>query len=841
MTIGPVGAFTPSTATFDLRVVGTGTVPWGDVLFQYDAPSKGILNQQAGQKLLGGTSRNVWQTISVPLSTEFCHAISTAADLSVRLTINLPAGSTVIVDNYRFGTGGGVGQGGQCNVTSECKTGLVCAGGRCGPPHCANQVKDGNETDVNCGGACPPCPSGKGCQNPTDCASGLTCSNGICVGSHCTNQTKDADETDVDCGGATCPRCPGGKGCGAPTDCATGLVCGTTNGACFNRARAARICWPATCQVGPAANDCGQPGSPCGANCDCATPCDPADPNSSTCPSGEECKPNLGNPLGTASRDACADPRCPTDDPALCGDASKLCGPCICTPNCSTATCQNSSDRCGGQCLGKCGLGDTCNNDLDCAVDATCLQNAAGARACRPKICLSPGLAPPDCGSPNSPCPECPVCANACTNRQCGASPTCPGVSCGLCNLGSVCNNAGQCRQVPLDPTPTVPDRDGLKRDLVPIPPVPGNPVGAIAAGFSVSELGSARYSIPIRVPPGRAGIEPALSLEYTGARAPDDAGYGWALQGLPKITRCPRVHAYDFKPAPIRNDTSDAFCLDGKRLVGVPGTGTYGGAGTEYRTMVDSFSKIVSFSAPGEGPLPVRGPEIFQVSTREGRILTFNARFNGVTGARHIWYLGRVEDRAGNRLDVQYSQWRMQWATLDLQTVLPLSITYTGHGDTEGDREVRFELAQAKFARCRVALRLGRNGETGRLRSPHARQDTGGRRAGPELQDRLHARSARHDREHRRVRRRRRRPVQASDDGSSTTRRPASTRTSPASGSGAPIDLNGDGLTDFMDTVVHYPDVDDNSTLRATKLGFDIAVLVATLVLPQRSACCSR
>ncbi len=155
---------------------------------------KGILNQQAGQKLLSRTSRNVWQTISVPLSTEFVTAISTAADLSVRLTINLPAGSTVIVallslrDRRRRRSRRTMQRHQRVQDRARVRGRQVRAA------HCANQVKDGNETDVNCGGSCPPCPSGKGCQNPTDCASGLTCSNGICVGSHCTNQTKDADE-----------------------------------------------------------------------------------------------------------------------------------------------------------------------------------------------------------------------------------------------------------------------------------------------------------------------------------------------------------------------------------------------------------------------------------------------------------------------------------------------------------------------------------------------------------------------------------------------------------------------------------------------------------------------
>ena len=47
-------------------------------------------------------------------------------------------------------------------------------------PTCADSVKNGVETDVDCGGGtCPPCTSGKLCRNNSDCAT-LNCANGIC-------------------------------------------------------------------------------------------------------------------------------------------------------------------------------------------------------------------------------------------------------------------------------------------------------------------------------------------------------------------------------------------------------------------------------------------------------------------------------------------------------------------------------------------------------------------------------------------------------------------------------------------------------------------------------------
>jgi hypothetical protein len=43
-------------------------------------------------------------------------------------------------------------------------------------------------------------------------------------------------------------------------------------------------------------------------------------------------------------------------------------------------------------------------------------------------------------------------------------------------------------------------------------------------------------------------------------------------------------------------------FCLDGQRLVLVPNTGDYGDEGSEYRTEIESFRKIVAHGQAGSG-----------------------------------------------------------------------------------------------------------------------------------------------------------------------------------------------------------------------------------------------
>jgi hypothetical protein len=48
-------------------------------------------------------------------------------------------------------------------------------------PTCSDGVKNGAETDVDCGGLCVPCGDGLKCMNDFDCKSGV-CQSGSCQG-----------------------------------------------------------------------------------------------------------------------------------------------------------------------------------------------------------------------------------------------------------------------------------------------------------------------------------------------------------------------------------------------------------------------------------------------------------------------------------------------------------------------------------------------------------------------------------------------------------------------------------------------------------------------------------
>src|SRR5205085_3262918 len=115
------------------------------------------------------------------------------------------------------------------------------------------------------------------------------------------------------------------------------------------------------------------------------------------------------------------------------------------------------------------------------------------------------------------------------------------------------------------------------------------------------SSSGAATYSIPIAVPPGTAGVKPSPTLDYSSQNQNGILGMGWALGGLPALTRCPRTMIQNGVVGALKFDANDRFCLDGQQLVAI--SGTYGANATEYRTEVESFSRITSFGTSGVGP----------------------------------------------------------------------------------------------------------------------------------------------------------------------------------------------------------------------------------------------
>ena len=213
----------------------------------------------------------------------------------------------------------------------------------------------------------------------------------------------------------------------------------------------------------------------------------------------------------------------------------------------------------------------------------------------------------------------------------------------------------------------------------------PPNLSGPIAGSLSgqpgVSSGGAASYSVSLTLPPGTAGMAPALSLDYSSQSGMSSLGMGWRLDGLSQITRCPKTIVQDGVRRGVTLSAEDQFCLDGQRLLMVAGSGTHGAA-AEYRVQIDGQSRIQSF-----GSDPAKGPDSFEVRGKKGLIFTYGKTVDATIEAQGTgrpvltWALSRVMDRRGNYYDVRYAKSN----TATLGEVYPDRILYTGHLDQGG------------------------------------------------------------------------------------------------------------------------------------------------------------
>src|SRR5216684_3779681 len=219
---------------------------------------------------------------------------------------------------------------------------------------------------------------------------------------------------------------------------------------------------------------------------------------------------------------------------------------------------------------------------------------------------------------------------------------------------------------------------------IVPAPVQAQTTVAGFTPGsFRVTESGAGAYRIPIRVPPGIAGMEPSLALAYNSQAGNGLLGVGWSLEGLSAITRCPRTMAQDGVRGGINYDLNDRYCLDGQRLMLIAGA-SYGADGAEYRTERESFAKIISYGVAGNGPA------WFKVWTKGGQLIeygnTADSRIEaqGKTTVR-TWAVNKVSDTSGNYFTVTHTE---DTTNGDYS---PSRIDYTANGSTAAQEAVTF------------------------------------------------------------------------------------------------------------------------------------------------------
>ncbi len=231
--------------------------------------------------------------------------------------------------------------GAGCKTTQDCQKGDVCTGAVCSVPaaSCMNGSKDGDETDVDCGGSCIPCTDGKACVAPTDCTN-ANCNASVCAAPSCTDKIQNGSETAVDCGGSCTTKCADGGGCKTGADCSNGS-CGPMN-----------TCLPPSC------TDKAKNGTETGVDCGgtCATKCEP----------GSGCLTDLD----------CNNVKCDT--------VKKLCSPPSPTDGFKNGT--ETDIDCGGTAptnAPKCIVGKACKLDGDCTVACNYAGKCVEAQSCK--------------------------------------------------------------------------------------------------------------------------------------------------------------------------------------------------------------------------------------------------------------------------------------------------------------------------------------------------------------------------------------------------------------------------------------------------------------------------
>ncbi len=355
----------------------------------------------------------------------------------------------------------------------DCAGTMVCIEHRCLAPTCTDHLKDGKETDVDCGGSCSPCALDRGCATAADCQAGLACIGGVC--SNC--RTLDDCPRDQVCRAGLCGSCQTRDECGGGRACLAGR--------CL------------TCPDEAAFNECGlcggAPVSSVGAPCASATGC----ASNYVCNAqlvGVECPVitanacnKCGGPLVSGLGDSCTAPSgCPSaavcnaaGDGAICAEvAVNECGLCGGPPvsgigaNCidaggcpSTFTCnaagtgvscspvgRNECGLCGG--LPVPGIGDSCTTADGCPSTLACDGSRLGT------VCTQ--VAKNECGVCGGPavagvgtaCVDADGCSSSWACDSNGTGRACAPVGkneCGICGgpavpgIGTACTAASGC------------------------------------------------------------------------------------------------------------------------------------------------------------------------------------------------------------------------------------------------------------------------------------------------------------------------------------------------------------------------------------------------------------
>lgn len=230
-----------------------------------------------------------------------------------------------------------------------------------------------------------------------------------------------------------------------------------------------------------------------------------------------------------------------------------------------------------------------------------------------------------------------------------------------------------------------------------------------LSSGNALVQTGAADYSIPIKVPPGRNGLAPNLTLRYNSLQGNGWIGMGWDIN-IASIQRSTKHGVgYDM----YTNDYVLTVNGSSTELVARPDWGNYYWYGAKIED--SSFSEIYSNPHTKLGESADRGTSSygtkiedslpkdsfskihfsyingFELTTKDGKKYFFGSTSqsrqldpNNVERVSK-WCLDRVEDTNGNFMTITYER---PW---DQSQIYLKQIDYTGNGSLVPSNSVKF------------------------------------------------------------------------------------------------------------------------------------------------------
>ena len=205
------------------------------------------------------------------------------------------------------------------------------------------------------------------------------------------------------------------------------------------------------------------------------------------------------------------------------------------------------------------------------------------------------------------------------------------------------------------DSLAALPNKSGVSPESISLPSGPGSIEGLGESFEPVLSSGAAKYSVPLVLPPGRAGFSPSLSLQYDGGTENKMLGIGWSMPTL-------SIRRQSDKGLPSYSSADpDVFITEtGAELVPVEG-----GAGSDiqvYRQKIEGlFSRYVYY----------RLEDRWEITTRSGVRFSLGSRLDGTevnarvkqpdNGSTYAWHVAEALDTNGNEIIYSYTSEQQQ------------------------------------------------------------------------------------------------------------------------------------------------------------------------------------